>query len=449
MRITIVGSGYVGLVTAACLADTGNDVVAVDVDAEKVRLLLAGKSPIYEPGLEEMLRVNVSAGRLRFTTELPEGVAHGGIIFVCVGTPSQADGSADLSAIESVVRGIAENMTSSRVIVVKSTVPVGTGRRISELLETMTAHPFAVLSNPEFLREGAALEDFLRPDRVVIGHDSQGTEAAGMLSELYYPFVPATHAILMVSREAAEMVKYVSNAYLANRISFINEIAELCVRTAVDINQVRSGMGADHRIGMEFLNPGAGYGGSCFPKDVQALIRVAQGVGCSVEILCAVHHRNERQKRMLGDMVLQRFGGDLVGRTFALWGLAFKPNTDDVREAPALCVIRLLVQAGASIRCYDPKAMDNAAAEFAHTSQVRVVDDPYQAAQDADALIICTDWNQFRTPDFDRLRTAMKSRIIFDGRNLYDPATMARERFEYQSIGRPPVMPRKKQPVTV
>ena len=438
MKISIVGSGYVGLVTATCLAGAGNHIMGADIDAEKVRLLSAGRSTIYEPGLEEMLRANIAAGRLSFTTDLAKAVEHGHVIFVTVGTPPLPDGSADLSGVESIIRSVAKHMNSGKVIVIKSTVPVGTGRRMSALLAELTAHPFTIVSNPEFLKEGAALEDFLNPDRVVIGSDDQ--DAVQLVTELYAPFTQP-HQIMVLSREAAEMVKYASNAYLATRISFINEIAEICARTSVDINQVRMGMGADRRIGQNFLNPGVGYGGSCFPKDVQALIQVAQSVHCHADILRQVHQRNEYQKEILAQMIWERFGKDLAGRTFAVWGLAFKPNTDDIREAPAIRVIECLLQTGASLQCYDPKALENASAWFADNPKVGFVKDPYLALKGCDAVVICTDWSEFRTPDFDCIRSNLKQRVIFDGRNLYDVATMCRQRIEYYSIGRPVVMP--------
>ncbi|HOD80714.1 MAG: UDP-glucose 6-dehydrogenase YwqF [Planctomycetes bacterium ADurb.Bin126] len=438
MKVTVVGSGYVGLVTTACLADAGNHVVGVDIDEKKVQALSQGRSPIYEPGLEEMLQANLAAGRLRFTTNLNEGVEHGHVLFIGVGTPPRSDGSADLSGVESICRDIADSMTSAKVIVIKSTVPVGTGRRMFELMMDRTAHPLALVSNPEFLKEGAALEDFLRPDRVIIGCDDP--EAAQLMSELYAPFVRGPRTIMMMSREAAEMVKYASNAYLATRISFINEIADICAHTGVDINQVRMGMGADRRIGQDFLEPGVGYGGSCFPKDVQALIQVALHNDCDASILRSVHQRNDAQKEALATMVTERFGSDLAGKTFAVWGLAFKPNTDDIREAPAVRVVRCLVDAGAEVRAYDPKAGANARKELGD-GRVTIVDDAYAALQDADALLICTEWNEFRTPDFDRIRSALRQRVIFDGRNLYQPATMIRQRIEYYSIGRPPARP--------
>ena len=438
MKVTVVGTGYVGLVTAVCLADSGNHVVGMDMDAEKVRQLSQGQAPIYEQGLEELLAANLAAGRLRFTTDLKEAVDHGHVIFIGVGTPPRPDGSADLSAVEQLVTHIARIMTSTKYIAIKSTVPVGTGSRMSDILERTTAHPFAVISNPEFLREGSALQDFVHPDRVVIGSDDP--DAIQTMRELYAPFAPSPQTIMTMSREAAEMVKYASNAYLATRISFINEIADICARTGVDINEVRAGMGADRRIGMEFLSPGVGYGGSCFPKDVNALIRVADRVNTDAAIIRSVHARNEMQKLALAKMVLERFGTDLTGKALAVWGLAFKPKTDDVREAPALRVIEVLHQAGALLRCYDPKAIANAKAAL-KLPNVQFFTDAYAALQDCDGLIICTEWNEFRTPDFDRIRSGLRNRVIFDGRNLFERATMLRQRFEYYSIGRPAVVP--------
>ena len=439
MKITIVGTGYVGLVTAICLADTGNHVVGIDIDPEKVRLLSTGCCTIYEPGLEELLKANVEAGRIRFTTEFAEGVNHGNVIFITVGTPSLSDGSAELSGVESIVRTVAQQMTCPKVVVIKSTVPVGTCQRMSELMEQLSAHPFAVVSNPEFLREGTALEDFRHPDRVIIGSDDE--EAVALLKELYAPFAKAQETIYVISREAAEMVKYASNVYLANRISFINEIADICARTGVDVNQVRGSMGADSRIGAAFLRPGAGYGGSCLPKDVRALIHVAQSVGCNADFLRSIDNRNCYQKGLLAQMVLDRFGKNLTGKTFAIWGLAFKPNTDDIREAPAITVIRILGEAHATLKCYDPKALTKATHEFTDKN-VHFAKCPYEALEDADGLIICTEWNEFRTPDFDQIRQKLKTRVIFDGRNLYEPETMLRQRIEYHSIGRLPVIPK-------
>jgi len=414
------------------------------VDAAKIELLSKGVSPIYEPGLAELIKLNTANGRLRFTTKLADGVEHGLVIFIAVGTPPMADGSADLSNVESIVRQVAGLMKSSKVVVIKSTVPVGTGRRMSQIMEELTAHPFAVISNPEFLREGAAVEDFLRPDRVIIGCDGD-QDAIQLLTELYAPFARTSHTIMVLSRDAAEMVKYASNAYLATRVSFINEVADICARTGVEINEVRAGMGSDRRIGPDFLSPGVGYGGSCFPKDVQALISVAHSVGSRCDILAGVHARNELQRHLLVEMVAQRFGADLAGRTLAIWGLAFKPNTDDARDAPAIHVIQLLTKAGARVRCYDPKASANAAAELGKCPNVEFLDDPYKALDKADGLIVCTEWNEFRTPDFDQIRARLKERVIFDGRNLYDPKTMLRQRIEYHSIGRQPAVPTRGQ----
>jgi UDPglucose 6-dehydrogenase len=439
MKVTVVGAGYVGLVTATCLADSGNHVLGVDSDEEKVQLLRSGRSPFYEPGLEELLRADLSSDRLRFTSDLDAGAAHGRVIFIAAGTPPKPDGSADLSDVSAIVRRIAEQATSRKVVVLKSTVPVGTARKMGEMMGELTTHPVAVVSNPEFLREGTALNDFLRPDRVIIGSDD--AEAIQLMRELYAPFVRRNQNIMVMSSEAAEMVKYAANAYLAARISFINEIADICARTGVDINEVRAGMGADRRIGAGYLFPGVGYGGSCFPKDVQALIHMGQQVGAGVGILENVHTRNERQKQALVEMVLERFGKKLEGRTLGIWGLAFKPNTDDIREAPAIYAIRALTKAGARMTCYDPKACENARTELSDLKNVSFVDDPYEALQGADGLIICTEWNEFRTPDFDRIRADLKEQVIFDGRNLYAPETMLRERIEYHSIGRGVVAP--------
>ena len=393
------------------------------------------------------MQAQLSAGRLNFSTDLKAAVLASEVIFIAVGTPPRPDGSADLSNVEAIARGIAQAMDSSRIIVIKSTVPVGTGRRMSEIMMGLTAHPFAMVSNPEFLKEGAALEDFLRPDRVVVG--TEDDEAIQTLSELYAPFLGNQQDLMVMGREAAEMVKYAANAYLATRISFINEVADICARTGVDIVQVRDGMGADRRIGRAFLNAGVGYGGSCFPKDVQALIQVGKDVHCDVSILQSVHERNERQKIALAEMVLTRFGADLSGLTFAVWGLAFKPNTDDIREAPAIRVIGRLIAAGAQAKCYDPRACPNAAKVFAGQPGVTFCADPYEALQNADALIILTEWSEFRTPSFDRIRAGLRQRVIFDGRNLYQLATMQRQRIEYYSIGRPASIPRDRQGATL
>lgn len=433
MRICVIGSGYVGLVTAACLADSGNHVIAVDNDPEKVRRLSAGACTIYEPGLEELLRANLHSERLRFTLNLPEAVAASRVVFIAVGTPARDDGSADLSSIDAVAVEVARALIGLTIIVMKSTVPVGTCAHVEELIRRHTQQPFHVVSNPEFLKEGAAVDDFLRPDRVVIGADH--AESGEIVAELYKPFVRNNKPILIMPRAAAEMTKYAANAYLATRISFINEIAALCKRLGVNVDDVRRGIGADVRIGHHFLYPGIGYGGSCFPKDVQALAHIARRHHVDCGLLDAVHRRNQLQREEMIGMIVDRLGPDLRGRTIVVWGLAFKPKTDDIREAPALAIVEGLLAAGASVAVHDPKALDPARAVL--RDRVRYCEDAYEALTSADALVICTEWMEYRSPDFDRIAAALKQPLIFDGRNLYDPALMARYNFEYYSIGRP------------
>lgn len=435
MRITIVGTGYVGLVTGVCLADTGNQVIGLDIDQEKVAHLNRGECPIFEPGLLDLLQTTIAAGRFRATTNLPEAVRHGEVIFICIGTPPREDGSADLSAIEACIKAIAQHVAHKTILVMKSTVPVGTCARTETLVASIAKHPIVVLSNPEFLKEGSAVDDFLRPDRVVVG--SEDPQAAEMLRELYLPFVRNQHPILIVRRAASEMIKYAANCYLSTRISFINQVANVCEAMGIDINEVRAGIGLDARIGSHFMYPGIGYGGSCFPKDVQALYHVAKGVGIEADLLDAVHAVNERQKGLLVERIRSHFKGNLAGRAFAVWGVAFKAKTDDIREAPALRIIQSLLNAGATIRAHDPKAMPNLHREFG--DRVTCHADAYEAAQGADALIVCTEWNEFRSPDFERLAKALTQPIIFDGRNLYAPEEMRRRGFTYYSIGRPAV----------
>ncbi len=442
MRITVVGTGYVGLITATCLADAGNHVVGLDIDREKVDHLNQGKSPIYEPGLHDLLTENLSTGRLRFTTESAEAIAHGRVIFIAVGTPPREDGSADTSVLEAIGRLIAETMTEPKIVVVKSTVPVGTCDRLEAEMVSKTRQPLAVVSNPEFLKEGTAVDDFLRPDRVVIG--AADPEAAETIRELYLPFVRNQRPILVMTRSAAEMTKYAANCFLATRISFINEIANICERCGVDVDQVRTGMGTDSRIGFHFLYPGAGYGGSCFPKDVQALAHLASEQGYDPTLLRSVHHINQAQRQRLFEKIRDRFDGDLSGRTFAIWGVTFKPKTDDLREAPALVVIEELLAAGAEVRAHDPRGLGNLQRAFGQ--RVTCCKDAYGALEDADALVIVTEWNEFRTPDFDRMRAVLKRPLIFDGRNLYEAQAMARKGFEYHSMGRPVVNERKADP---
>ena len=435
MRICVIGSGYVGLVTGACLADTGNDVVAVDNDEGKVAELSKGRCPFFEPGLEELMAQNMRAGRLRFSTDLAAGVAASRVVFVAVGTPSDADGSADLRAIESVSAELGKALVGYTIIVVKSTVPVGTGARIESIVGAHTRQPFAVVSNPEFLKEGAALEDFLRPDRVVIGtHDR---EAGRIVAELYRPYVRNNKPILRMSRVASEMTKYAANAYLAMRISFINEIADVCERLNVDVDEVRRGIGSDARIGQHFLYPGVGYGGSCFPKDVQALAHMARAAEANPAILEAVHERNFEQRRRMAARICARLGPNLKGRKLAVWGVAFKPKTDDIREAPAITIIELLLEAGAQIAAHDPQALENARAVFG--DRISYHTDAFEPLRGADALVVLTEWMAYRSPDFERIRSELKQPLIFDGRNVYDAAMMRRYNFEYYSVGRPAV----------
>jgi UDPglucose 6-dehydrogenase len=435
MKITVVGTGYVGLVTGVCLADTGNFVVGLDIDADKVARLSRGECTIFEPGLTDLLKANLEAGRFRLTKNLKESVEHAEIIFIAIGTPPRADGSADLSFIEKAVLDIARHVDKPTILVMKSTVPVGTCARVEKLVAPVARHKIEVVSNPEFLKEGSAVDDFLRPDRVVIGTDNG--DAATIMGELYAPFVRNRHPILVVRRAAAEMIKYAANGYLAMRISFINQVANLCERLGIDVDEVRAGIGLDARIGSHFMYPGVGYGGSCFPKDVQALWHIAKDAGVPADLLAAVHETNERQKVLLVDRIRARFGDDLTGRTFAVWGIAFKPKTDDIREAPSLRIIEGLLFRGARINASDPKALGHLKAELKDT--VRYCPDAYEAAKGADAVVICTEWNEYRSADFDRLKSLLKHPIIFDGRNLYSPEQMKRRGFQYISVGRPAV----------
>lgn len=433
MRVGIVGAGYVGVVTAACLADSGNHVIAVDIDADKVARLNAGHAPLFEPGLEELLRSNLAALRLRFTTDLAEATRGAAVVFICVGTPPGADGAADLTGVFNVARQIIANLAGPTVAVVKSTVPVGTGARLEADLRGAAKHPFHIVSNPEFLKEGAAVEDFLRPDRIVIGADDP--QAGELVAELHRPFVRNDKPILLMSRAAAEMTKYAANAYLATRISFINEIAALCETLGVDVDEVRRGIGADARIGRQYLYPGIGYGGSCFPKDVQALVSFAKDARVRPDLFAAVHRRNLEQREWLVARVKERFGGELRGRRFAVWGLAFKPKTDDVREAPAIAVIEALIAAGATVAAHDPRAIEPARRVLG--DRVWFDSDAYAVLREADALLTCTEWMEYRSPDFDRIVAALKQPLIFDGRNIYDRRAMERRGIEYYSVGRP------------
>jgi UDPglucose 6-dehydrogenase len=421
----------VGLVVGACLSETGNQVVCVDNDAEKVASLQRGEIPIYEPGLAELIPRNVAEERLSFTTDLPAAVRASEILFVAVGTPQDKDGSADMSFVLQVAEGIASAMDGPRIVVTKSTVPVGTASRVRGVMEAITRYAVSVVSNPEFLKEGAAVDDFLKPDRVVIGTDDPRVEA--VMRELYEPFVRTGHPILVMDHASAELTKYAANGMLATRISFMNEIANLCDKVGADVRQVRLGMGTDTRIGSSFLFPGVGYGGSCFPKDVKALLRTGRDVGYDLHVMGAVDEANEIQKGILVPRIAAHLGG-LSGKIVALWGLAFKPRTDDMREAPALTMIEGLLAGGAEVRAYDPKASH--VARRILPEKVRLCLRSYEAAEGADALVVVTEWNEFREPDFVRLKTLMRHPAIFDGRNLYNPQSLRELGFHYEGIGR-------------
>jgi UDPglucose 6-dehydrogenase len=440
MKVTVIGSGYVGLVSGACLSEMGNDVVCVDVDERKIAMLKDGKIPIHEPGLQEMVLRNVSAGRLHFTTDIAASVQHGTMQFIGVGTPPDEDGSADLQYVLAAARSIGRHMTDYKVIVDKSTVPVGTGDKVheavrAELAERGVEVGYAVVSNPEFLKEGAAVEDFMRPDRVIVGADDE--RAVLLMRALYAPFIRNRDRLLVMDRRSAEFTKYAANAMLATRISFMNELALLAERIGADIELVRQGIGSDPRIGTQFLYAGAGYGGSCFPKDVKALVRAAEDTGIGLKVLNAVEAANERQKTVLVDKVVARFGDDLTGRQFAIWGLAFKPNTDDMREAPSRALIHELSRRGATILAYDPVAMGEAKRVLGDVPRLQFVDSPASALTRSDALLVVTEWRQFKSPDFDSIKQKLKQPIIIDGRNLYDLALMDSMGIEYSSIGRP------------
>lgn len=432
MRIAVVGTGYVGLVTGTCFANSGNTVTCLDIDAEKIARLNRGEIPIYEPGLEELVVRNVKARRLVFSTETAAAISVAQVVFLAVGTPPSADGSADLSSLWKVVDSIAPHLDQEAVVVTKSTVPVGTCAGIETRLKARTGRECRVASNPEFLKEGAAIEDFQKPDRVVVGVRS--AEVAEILRRLYQPFLRTEHPFLVMSPESSEMTKYVANSLLATKISFINEVANLCERMEADIDEVRRGIGHDRRIGFAFLFPGVGYGGSCFPKDVQALAAMARDQGVIPRILMAVHETNLAQKQVLGDKIVARFGGQLAGRQIAVWGLAFKPQTDDIRDAPALDLLERLLANGARVTVYDPEAMDNVRA--IHGDRLAYAVGPMEALDGADCLAILTEWGDFRHPDFDDMVRRMRSPTIFDGRNLYVPAEMLSRGFEYHSIGR-------------
>ncbi|HEX2206657.1 MAG TPA: UDP-glucose/GDP-mannose dehydrogenase family protein [Longimicrobium sp.] len=442
MKIAVVGTGYVGLVAGACLAETGNDVTCADIDAGKIDRLNNGQIPIYEPGLEPMVERNLREGRLSFTTDVGRATAEAEVIFIAVGTPPGEDGSADLKHVLAVAETVGRNMPDDgpeKIVITKSTVPVGTAAKVKDAIRRHTSRPFHVCSNPEFLKEGAALQDFMKPDRVVVGVESE--HARQRLAELYAPFVRTGNPILFMDIASAEITKYAANAMLATRISFMNTIARLCEAVGADVSLVRQGIGTDERIGPGFLFAGIGYGGSCFPKDVKALVHTLNERGVDAAILEGVEKVNAQQKKVLLARVAERFGDDLSGRAFAVWGLSFKPETDDMREAPSLEVVRGLAQRGARVRAHDPEARDEAARHFADLvaeGTLSLCEHNYDCLEGADALLILTEWHAYRNPDFDRIRASLREPVILDGRNLWDPARMAELGFEYTSIGRKP-----------
>ena len=439
MKITVVGTGYVGLVTGACLAEMGNHVVCLDHDTDRIAMLHSGQLPIHEPGLLDIVLRNAHSGRLEFTSDVDRAVAHGRVQFIAVGTPAGEDGSADLQQVLAAAHAIAERMQDDRIIVNKSTVPVGTADRVREAMAAVLhardqPARISVVSNPEFLKEGSAVQDFMRPDRIVVGADD--AQAAQLMRQLYAPFMRNRDRFILMDIRSAEFTKYAANAMLATRISFMNELALLAEKLGVDIEQVRTGMGTDPRIGTHFLYAGTGYGGSCFPKDVKALVHTAQEAGQGLRILQAVQAVNERQKQVLVDKIVARFGSDLRGRRFALWGLAFKPGTDDMREAPSLTIIEHLLARGAEVAAYDPVAMDQARRVLGERPGLHLVGQADAALEGADALVIVTEWKEFRSPDFDLIKAQLKQPLIVDGRNLYDPAFVRALGIEYAAIGR-------------
>lgn len=440
MKITVFGSGYVGLVTGTCLAEVGNDVICMDIDETKIEKLKQGIIPIYEPGLEAMVKENQEAGRLRFTADVKEAVGHGLFQFIAVGTPPDEDGSADLQYVLAVAKSIAQHMEGYRVVIDKSTVPVGTADKVKESMSHVLQErgkndlEFDVVSNPEFLKEGAALDDFMKPDRIVVGTDNPRT--AELLKALYAPFNRSRERVITMDIRSAELTKYAANAMLATKISFMNELANLAEKLGADIEHVRQGIGSDSRIGYSFIYPGCGYGGSCFPKDVKALERTAKQVGYQAELLNAVENVNDRQKKRLFEKIQHHYNDNLKGKVFAIWGLSFKPNTDDMREAPSRVLLEALIDAGASVRAYDPEALEEAKRIYGNKKGLIYAEDQNEALEDADALAIVTEWKQFRSPDFDHLSQILRDKVIFDGRNMFEPAFVKQSGLAYYAIGR-------------
>ncbi|MCX5895863.1 MAG: UDP-glucose/GDP-mannose dehydrogenase family protein [Proteobacteria bacterium] len=431
MNICMIGTGYVGLVTGTCFSETGNDVMCVDIDTEKISMLNKGQVPIYEPGLDEMIKRNVSEGRLSFSTDIARGVKESLFIFIAVGTPSSDDGSADLSSVWAVAREIGKHMNGYKIIVTKSTVPVGTTERVREIIRKETTETFDVASNPEFLKEGAAIDDFMKPDRVVVG--TEDPRVSALMKELYAPFVRTGNPVLIMDIRSSELTKYAANAMLATRISFMNEMANLCEKLGADINLVRRGMGSDPRIGSSFLFPGVGYGGSCFPKDVKAIIKFGLEAGYEMKILPMVEEVNYLQKSTLADKVIQYYKGTMKGRKVAIWGLSFKPKTDDMRDAPSLEIIKRLLEAGAVIEAFDPVAVKETRKIIGERITYGMKN--YDVLKDADALLVVTEWNEFREPDFEKIKSLMKHPVIFDGRNIYDAKKLREKGFQYFGIG--------------
>ncbi len=443
MKVTIFGTGYVGLVTGTCLAEVGNDVLCIDVDEKKIEMLNNGKIPIYEPGLEPLVIKNKEQGRLIFSTDIQKGVDHGLFQFIAVGTPPDEDGSADLQYVLSVANSIGEHMTEYRVIIDKSTVPVGTGDKVSSAINQALANrseniDFDVVSNPEFLKEGAAIEDFMKPDRIVIGTDNVRT--AELLKALYAPFNRSHDRLITMDIRSAELTKYAANAMLATKISFMNELSNIAELTGADIENVRIGIGSDPRIGYHFIYPGAGYGGSCFPKDVQALEKTASEYGYTADLLNSVEKVNFKQKEVIFNKIDRHFKSDLRGKTIALWGLSFKPNTDDMRAASSRVLMEKIWQSGGKVRAYDPEAMDETQRIYGDNDSLRLCDSPEQTLESADVLVVLTEWSMFRSPDFDKIKSALKEPVIFDGRNIYDPSLMKELGITYYSIGRKPIL---------
>ena len=433
MKVCVIGTGYVGLVVGTCLAEMGNDVICIDNNEEKLNKLKQGIIPIYEPGLEELVKVNVSEKRLTFSTDIKNAVANSLVCFIAVGTPQGEDGSADLQYVYEVAKSIGQSIKQYTVIVDKSTVPVGTADEVTEIIKQHTIYPFDVVSNPEFLKQGAAVDDFLKPDRVVVGSNSQ--KATEIMQELYAPFLRTGNPVIIMDVKSAEMTKYAANSFLAVKISYANEIANICEKVGADAEMVRIGMCADKRIGSQFLFPGLGYGGSCFPKDVKALTKTAIDNGCDYSMLKVADEINKRQRQIFIDKILKRFGNDLSGKTFAVWGLAFKPKTNDMREAPSITIINALMEHGAKVKAYDPKAYDCAPYYFKENT-VEYMPSSYSALEGAEALLLLTEWNEFRRPDFDRIKSLLKNPVIFDGRNQYNEKRLLEKGFEYYCVGK-------------